>query len=59
MTFTEMKGIAGEMGEMKMPLLLEARFVRQIPYILNLVYKKKVMEKIDRMLEDGIIEIVE
>jgi hypothetical protein len=55
-TFTEMKGIAGELGEMKIPLKPEARPVRQRPYRLNPVYKKKVKEEIDRMLEAGIIE---
>jgi hypothetical protein len=34
-TFTEMKGIAGELGEMKIPLKFEARSVRQRPYRLN------------------------
>jgi hypothetical protein len=58
-TFTEMKGIAGELGEMKISLKLDARLVRQRPYMMNLVYKKKVKEEIDRMLEDGIIEPVE
>jgi hypothetical protein len=38
-TFTEMKGIVGELGEMKIPLKLEAIPVRQRPYRLNLVYK--------------------
>ena len=28
-TFTEMKGIAGELGEMKIPLRLEVRPIRQ------------------------------
>jgi hypothetical protein len=45
-TFTEMKGIAGELGEMKIPLKPEARPVRQRPYRLNPVYKKKVKEKL-------------
>jgi hypothetical protein len=58
-TFTEMKGIAGDLGEMKIPLKLEARPIRKIPYKLNLVYKQKVKEEIDRMLKDGIIEPVE
>jgi hypothetical protein len=39
-----MKGIAGEIGEMNISLKPEARPVRQRPYILNLVYKKKVKE---------------
>jgi hypothetical protein len=58
-TFTEMKGIAGELGEMKIPLKPEARSVRQRPYRLNPIYKQKVKEEIDRMLEAGIIEPVE
>jgi hypothetical protein len=55
-TFSEMKGIVGELGEMKIPLKPEAKPVRQRPYRLNPVYKKKVKEEIDRMLEAGIIE---
>jgi hypothetical protein len=58
-TFTEMKGIAGELGEMKIPLRAEARPIRQRPYRLNPIYKKKVKAEIDRMLEAGIIEPVE
>jgi hypothetical protein len=58
-TFTEIKGIAGELGEMKIPLKPEARLVRHRPYRLNLVYKRKVKVEIDRMLEAGIIEPVE
>jgi hypothetical protein len=59
MTFTYMKGIAVELGEMKIPLKPEARSVRQRPYRLNLVYKKKVKAEIGKMLEAGIIELVE
>jgi len=40
-TFTEMKGIEGELGEMKIPLKPDARPVIHRPYRLNLVYKKK------------------
>jgi hypothetical protein len=54
-----MKGIVGELGEMKIPLKPEARPIRQRPYRLNPIYKHKVKEKIDRMLEAGIIEPVE
>jgi hypothetical protein len=54
-----MKGIEGEIGDMKIHLKTEARPVRQRPYRLNLVYKKKVKAKISRMLEAGIIEPVE
>jgi hypothetical protein len=58
-TFTKMKGIAWELGEMKIPLKPEARPIRQRPYRLNPVYKKKVKTEIDRMLEAGIIEPIE
>jgi hypothetical protein len=57
--FTEMKGISGELGEMKMPLRPEARPIRQRPYRLNPIYKQKVKDEIDRMLQAGIIEPVE
>jgi len=40
-TFLEMKGITGDIGEMKIPLKLEARPIRQRPYILNPIYKEK------------------
>jgi hypothetical protein len=54
-----MKDIEGELGEMNIPLKLEARPVRQRPYRPNPIYKQKVKEKIDRMLEAGIIEPIE
>jgi hypothetical protein len=57
--FTDMKGIKGPMGEMKIPLKENARPVKQGPYILNPKYKQKVKTKLDRMLEARIIEIVE
>ena len=55
----EMKGVAGELGEMKIPLRPEARPVRQRPYKLNPIYKQKVKVELDRMLESRIIEPVE
>ena len=58
-TFKEMKGIAGELGEMKIPLKSEVRLIRQRPYRLNPIYKQKVKVEIDRMLEAGIIKPVE
>jgi hypothetical protein len=39
--FTDMKGIKGPMGEMKIPLKPDARPVKQRPYRLNPKYKKK------------------
>jgi hypothetical protein len=54
-----MKGIAGELGEMKIPLRPEARPIRQRPYRMNPIYKRKVKDEIDRMFEADIIELVE
>jgi hypothetical protein len=44
---------------MRIPLKPKARSVRQSPYRLNPIYKKKVKEEIHRVLEAGIIEPVE
>ena len=41
-SFTEMKGIAGELGEMNIPLKFEARLIRKRPYRMNLIYKQKL-----------------
>jgi hypothetical protein len=43
---------------MKIPLRDNARPIRQRPYRLNPIYKKKVKAKIDRMLNAAIIEPV-
>jgi hypothetical protein len=40
--FTDMKGIKGPMGEMRIPLNPDARPVKQRPYRLNPKYKEKV-----------------
>ena len=58
-TFMEIKGIEGELGEMKIPLISEERLIKQRPYRLNMIYKKKFKVEIYRMLEDGIIEHVD
>jgi hypothetical protein len=57
--FSDMKGVAGEIGEMNIPLRPDAKPVRQRPYRLNLVYKHKFKEEIDKMLEASIIEPIE
>ena len=57
--FSEMKGILGDIGEMKIPLKPDAKLVRQRPYRLNPWYKEWVKAELDRMLDDRIIEPVE
>jgi hypothetical protein len=54
-----MKGVSREIGEMKIPLRLDARPIRHIPYRMNPVYRQKVKAEIDKMLEAGVIEPVE
>jgi hypothetical protein len=57
--FTDMKGIKGPMGEMRIPLKPNTKPVKQRPYRLNPKYKEKVKLELDRMLEAGIIEPIE
>ena len=54
-----MKGIVGDLGEMKIPLKPDARPVKHCPYRLNPCYKEKLKDELDRMLEAGIIEPIE
>ena len=49
--FSEMKGIIGDLGEMKIPLKPDAKLVKQRPYKLNLRYKEKVKIELDIMLD--------
>jgi hypothetical protein len=58
-TFSKMKVLAGELGEMKISFNPKSIPIRQRPYRLNLVYKKKLKEEIDKMLEVGVIEPME
>jgi hypothetical protein len=53
-----MKWIVGELREMRIPLRLGDKLVKQRPYKLNPRYKEKVKEEIDRMLKVGVIEPV-
>jgi hypothetical protein len=54
-----MKGIKGPMGEIRIPLKLDAIPVKQRHYRLNPKYKEKLKIELDRMLEAGIIEPME
>ena len=57
--FTEMKGILGDLGEMKISLNPDAKPVRQRSHRLNLRYKERIKVELDQMLDVGIIEPVE
>ena len=59
MKFSDMKGILGDLGEMKIPLKTDAKPVKQRSYCLNPPYKERVKAELDRMLDAGIIELVE
>lgn len=54
-----MKGITRELGEMNIPLKPDVNPVKQRPYRFNPKYKEKVKEEIDKMLQVGIIELVD
>ena len=54
-----MKGILGDLGVMKIPLKPDAKPVKQCPYRLNLKYKAKVKEELDKTIAARIIEPVE
>ena len=57
--FLEMKGIVGDLPEMKIPLKPDAKPVKRRPYRLNPRYKEKAKVELDRMLNAGIIEPIE
>jgi len=56
--FSEMKGILGDLGVMRIPLKPNVKPVKQRSYRLNPKYKEKVKDELERMLTAGIIEPV-
>ena len=58
-SFSKMKGIAWELGEMHIQLKPDAKPVKKRPYWLNPKYKEKVKQELDKMLATGIIIPVE
>ena len=54
-----MKGILGDLGDMKIMLNPDAKPVRQRSYRLNPWYKERVKDELDWMLDAEIIEPVE
>ena len=55
----ELKGIKGNLGEMKIVLKPGVWLVRHRPYRLNPRVKEKVKREIDKMLDAGIIFLVD
>jgi hypothetical protein len=51
--FSELKGIKGDLGEMKIELNPDSRPFKHRPYHLNPRIKEKVKKEIDRMLAAG------
>ena len=56
---SEMKGIVWDLGEMKIPLKLDAKPFKHRPDRLNPRYKEKVKVELDHMLNVGIIDPIE
>lgn len=56
---TNLKGIIGDLGMMKITLKPDAKPVKQRPYSLNPKYKEKVHIELEKMLAAKIIEPVE
>ena len=54
-----MKGISGELGEVKIPLNPNMKPVKQRPYRLHPRYKEFIKEELERRIDDGIIEPIE
>ena len=54
--FSEMKGIVGNIGELKIPLRFDEKPVKQWSYRLNSCYKEKFKYELKWMLEEGVIE---
>lgn len=57
--FSKLNNIVGDLGVMKINLKPNAKPIKQHPYRLNLNYKEKVWEELDKMLVIGIIHPVE
>ena len=54
-----MKGIVGDLGEMKIPLRPDAKPSKQQPYRMNPKYKERVKVELDWILDARFVELVE
>lgn len=57
--FSELKGIIGNLGVMKITLKLDSKPLKKRPYCLNPKYNENILLELDKMLAVGIIEPVE
>lgn len=58
-SFSELKGIVGELGEMQIQLKPYAKPVKKRSYRLNPKYKENVKQELEKILSTGIIITVE
>eukprot|EP00253_Pinus_taeda_P027650 PITA_27650 len=56
MKFSDLKGIIGDLGVMKITLKPDAKPIKQMPYRLDPKYKEKVCLELDKILAACIIE---
>jgi len=56
---SDLKGIVGDLGMIKINLKPDAKQVKQHPYRLNPKYKEKVREELSKMIAARTIESVE
>ena len=57
--FSDLKGIIGNLGVMKITLKLDVKHVKKRSYCLNPKYKERFHLEFDKMLAESIIEPVE
>ena len=57
--FTDLKGIIGDLGMMKITLKPDMKPVKQRPSHINLKYKEKVRLELEKMLAESIIDPME
>ena len=57
--FSDLKGIIEDLGIMKITLKSDVKPIKWRPYWLNLKYKEKVCQELDKMLDFGIIDLID
>ena len=58
-TFSEMKWIIGDLGEMKIQLRQDAKLMKKRTYRLNPKNKEKVQQELDKMFDERITVPIE